>query len=708
MAIIQDDFLPENYAPNYRKETDSFPAPTGLFGRQIAKDKPVATQKEEAEKLLTYMESAPRTYDNLASTGLPFPMLIKVPNTHFVRFISGLAPLTKDPFAAQDPLHGELFAILQDIDRADQSAQVIRLPKTALKLQEVMLPTDVQWFEKISKKDDATDGKVWFREAAVKDNTESVAMVCPCLPLWAYDAFTNDVPAHELWERIHTADDEDCEQVRDYALNWLKAVHTSHNTTNVRKIEIDSRYFMERPGATSTEWVRKRVSTLYPTIGSGLTTTPGTNGQGQNGTNNALAILAQALAGQTTVQGQHGQNQATVASTSTNYDKFGMSDGDVDRMCIMCGLKPGQGAGLPRWFEKLNEKGSTKDGQRTLLRKMLGENLKYEEHPIPCTPAVLDMIIKKAFTGDGDYQTTTGVMKGLSPFLFAPQTAEDIAEATTYARAVAKSTATTVEDLQKLSKKAKAPQSINMLISLLKTFANVLEKLLTAGCPLLIRLVKDAIVPLVQLSPLARQVFSKESIAAIAWAVFHQAMFFAQGEMVGKTPLTSEWVQMTNAVKGGGRSLENYSIPTALANRTPPVSPIKERREAADEDEDQDGSAKGKGRKKAKKVKGSDKDKEDAKGTEKRTMDINPIIRAKITPVLPEFLNIKKLCTICDIEQRNLFGKNICSFAALKGICPFWKCRSSHDGALVDDELAEKVVNLLQPFLRNPGQLTEG
>jgi hypothetical protein len=45
MAINQDDFLPENYAPNYRKETDSFPAATGLFGRQIAKDKPVATQK---------------------------------------------------------------------------------------------------------------------------------------------------------------------------------------------------------------------------------------------------------------------------------------------------------------------------------------------------------------------------------------------------------------------------------------------------------------------------------------------------------------------------------------------------------------------------------------------------------------------------------------------------------------------------------------
>ena len=159
-------------------------------------------------------------------------MLIKAPNTHFVRFISDLAPLTKDLFAPQDPLHGELFAILQDIDRADNTAQVIRLPKTALKIQEVMLPTDEQWFAKISKKDDASDGKVWFREAAVKDNMESLAMVCPCVPLWVYDAFTEDVPAHKLvWERLHMADEEDCEAVMEYAKNWSKAVHTPHNTT---------------------------------------------------------------------------------------------------------------------------------------------------------------------------------------------------------------------------------------------------------------------------------------------------------------------------------------------------------------------------------------------------------------------------------------------------------------------------------------------
>ena len=349
-----------------------------------------------------------------------------------------------------------------------------------------MIPTDEQWAAKLAKKEDATDGKVWFREAAVKENTEELAMVCPCVPFWAYEAFTEDVPAHVLWERIHTVDDEDCKAVMEYkdckavmeyTKNWLKALHTAHNATRtVQKVEIDSRYFMERPSATSSEWLRKRVATLYPSVVStaGAAGNPGSQGAG-NGTNNALQILAQALA-----VGNNPSNSAqaitsTLVSSSANYDKFGMSDGDVDRMCILCGLKPGQGAGLPSWFTKINEKGTGKDGQRTLLRKLFSVNLKYEEQPIPCTPSVLDMIMKKVFTGDGDYQTTTGVMKGISPFLFAPQSAEEIADATMYAEAVSTSTSTTVDELQKLCKKAKAPQSITTLINLLKSLEMCLK-----------------------------------------------------------------------------------------------------------------------------------------------------------------------------------------------------------------------------------------
>ena len=148
---------------------------------------------------------------------------------------------------------------------------------------------------------------------------------------------------------------------------------------------------------------------------------------------------------------------------------------------------------------------------------------------------------------------------------------------------------------------------------------------------------KDAIgVPLMQLCPLARQVYSKGSIAAIAWAVYHQSMFFAQGDMVGKTPLTSKWVQMKNTVRGGGRFLENYSIPIALANRAPPISPINTRKDNEDDDKDQDGSGIGKGRKKSKKGKNKDKDKDkdghEIKGGGKVMMYLNLILIKAKTP----------------------------------------------------------------------------
>ena len=113
MTLSADDRLPENYTNNYWNDDESFPTPTGLFGKYIEKEKNIATQKEEAEQLLAYIEQKPRLYDDLASTGKPFPMLIKVPHSHNVRMISGLAPLLQDPFASvQDPMNGQLFAIM--------------------------------------------------------------------------------------------------------------------------------------------------------------------------------------------------------------------------------------------------------------------------------------------------------------------------------------------------------------------------------------------------------------------------------------------------------------------------------------------------------------------------------------------------------------------------------------------------------------------
>ena len=136
--------------------------PKELFAKHLEKEKSHAIQGLEAAKLLTYINSVPASYDNLAHTGLvPFPMLlVKVPGTHNVRFITGLAPLLQDAFQPADPSHGQLYALLQDIDKPDQDAKVLRLPRSALKLMDVMIPTEDQWFDKLVKKDNGQNIKV--------------------------------------------------------------------------------------------------------------------------------------------------------------------------------------------------------------------------------------------------------------------------------------------------------------------------------------------------------------------------------------------------------------------------------------------------------------------------------------------------------------------------------------------------------------------
>ena len=151
--------------------------------------------------------------------------------------------------------------------------------------------------------------------------------------------------------------------------------------------------------------------------------------------------------------------------------------------------------------------------------------------------------------------------------------------------------------------------------------------------------------------------------------------------------------------------MEIYSVPIALANQ------LAITEESASEDE---GPPLVKTKKKKKKKKKRSKDKEDGSNEiigkkPKITMELHPLIKEKITSVLLDFLELKKLCSLCDIKQHALFGDiGVCAFSALRGFCPYRNCRNSHDPAKVTDEIAERTVAYLEPFLRNPDQLTEG
>ena len=116
MTLTADERLPANYMHVYwSEESNGLPAPKGLFAKHLEKEnKSHAMQRLEAAKLLTYINSVPVSYDgDLLAHGLPFPMiLVKVPGTHNVRFITGLAPLLQDAFQPPDPNHRQLHSNL--------------------------------------------------------------------------------------------------------------------------------------------------------------------------------------------------------------------------------------------------------------------------------------------------------------------------------------------------------------------------------------------------------------------------------------------------------------------------------------------------------------------------------------------------------------------------------------------------------------------
>ena len=111
--------------------------------------------------MLQFITSAtPEQYATLINSKMPMVLLIKVPDTQMVRFITGLAPYMQDPFSSTPAsiLAGKLMAIMQDIDIPAEALTPLELPINVMKLNLVMAPTQLQFSEKIAKNDNTTNG----------------------------------------------------------------------------------------------------------------------------------------------------------------------------------------------------------------------------------------------------------------------------------------------------------------------------------------------------------------------------------------------------------------------------------------------------------------------------------------------------------------------------------------------------------------------
>ena len=90
----------------------------------------------------------------------------------------------------------------------------------------------------------------------------------------------------------------------------------------------------------------------------------------------------------------------------------------------------------PGLVQKISSNQLSKKGKHVLLQQLLTTDLRFNELRIPLTPALLKMIVDKAFGGDEDSETASGAMKGLSPYTMAAMTAEEVASEHEYSTAM--------------------------------------------------------------------------------------------------------------------------------------------------------------------------------------------------------------------------------------------------------------------------------
>ena len=384
------------YIPTYSQEDETLPEPAGVFGKTIKAEKSNEQQCYEASKMLEFIETEGTDhYNNLVTTSTPIPLLIKVPGTHTVRFITGLAPFVEDIFTPQkSPLSNHFLAIVQDIDNIKEDAVIIRLPPNILKVNAVMAPTKEKFQSKLKTGEDTATGTSWFQQNAVKDNTVEVAKVAPLPPYLAYDAFTEDIPAHLIWERIQmTEQDDNMDDVFEYTKNFLMAAHVNYNTTNTKNLQVDSQFFMERQSPEAKQWGHHRTNVIYPQI-----TSLKAKEKGPPLSINMTSALSKIIGKHKTVDPGDAPSTTTQMQPADvaeqNYKKYGMSEGDLNRTLQLCGLQPGQQDQLPEWFSQISEKNLSTDGKRSIIKILFKGNFPYEEHEIPATPTVLDLAIK--------------------------------------------------------------------------------------------------------------------------------------------------------------------------------------------------------------------------------------------------------------------------------------------------------------------------
>ena len=286
-------------------------------------------------------KSGPDDYSGLVGSKTPVPLLIRVPDSNMVHFVTGLAPFIGGPLQCQSPLHGSFLAIQQDIDDPSDMPQVLALPHDIIKVHKIQAWTHEAMKVELEK-ERANPNTPWCREQKVKTSFVEIAKSVPCPPDLVWGAFHNKVPAHIVLESILSIKDS-CtaalnKDLLAYLKDFLSAAQVTHNK-NSPNLDLSSRTFTRPLPCEAKLWGKDQMTALFGSA-SAASSTP------QRGTAPSQASSPKSIAAFTTALLQFVATHGTATATATTPDpatdtfkKYGMSVLDLEHTLTLCSFQ---------------------------------------------------------------------------------------------------------------------------------------------------------------------------------------------------------------------------------------------------------------------------------------------------------------------------------------------------------------------------------
>ena len=650
------------------------PTPTALVALTLH-NTDTDTQLQEATEYFDFLTNTTSNLMELNNDDVIRAALINMPNSSNVKvlFSAGLGSSGIRQRSIDD---GNFLFLCGDGGNDIGTPASLSLPSTMRTKASVAVMTHTQFSTKITEKGKNFTWPLLTRDKV--DTAKEIMQIAPIPPFLVYDGLETDLNAALIYERVLDADTHGM-PVYQHAKDFLLACLSKHNLPD-NKPFITHTTLLQQQSANSKRWANARFKSHFPTlVPAPSATTPTTPAVVPDLAAQIAAILAMR-------QTSHSPGEEKKEEETS---PVGMSKQELSVTLQMCGQsEDGTKEDLPEWFTEVSAKGTQDSFKNLIIRKNIENNFIFDDADVPLTAQLVKMVSKRSWCGKESNTRRPSILnatEGLSPFIVLDLDEDEVARLNYDADALHTASHTTVEDILRLRKKAtaKVPETAELFILTLRTFANLLYALFSKECPFL-KCVLQIITAIKQFSRKAREAMSITTKASILWVILLQGRQFATGQM----DILAEFSALHSNLTAKQANIYHAKVPAELLKIKQPLSKKRTQEESI-----------------------PDRTSDDIKKVKLNHNTWHPKIKAAMLPAMkqykyPKFLQILNYCSVDANDMYQKFGDK-CTPNVMFGTC-YTRGACKRDHSLPSDKEVDDILFYTKKFCDLPNDFKAG